>query len=78
MMSNKCCVPSYCASDKIKFGIPKNYHDIWEKAIGILFNMYSKVCEEHFKSSNIVSTYVSRERSNQISVCFNRIEKVCS
>ncbi|CAI6348943.1 unnamed protein product [Macrosiphum euphorbiae] len=78
MVSNKCCVPGCCDSAKTKFGIPKNCHDIWEKATGISLNRQSRVCEKHFRPSDIVSTWVSGEGSNQISVCSTRIEKVCS
>ncbi|KAF0710004.1 bromodomain-containing protein DDB G0270170-like [Aphis craccivora] len=59
----------HCDSAKTKFGIPKNCHYIWEKAIGISLNRHSRVCVKHFRPSDIVSTWVSGEGSNQISVC---------
>ncbi|VVC29794.1 SLED domain,Zinc finger, C2CH-type,Sterile alpha motif/pointed domain,Mbt repeat [Cinara cedri] len=73
MMSNKSCVPGCCDSAKTKFGISKNVHVIWKKVKGFSLNRHSKVCEKHFKPSDIVSTRDSGEGNNQISIGLRKL-----
>lgn len=69
MVSNKCCVPGCSQSAASKFGVPKNAHDIWENIIGCPLNRNSRVCANHFKPSDITSTWESGNGSSKISVC---------
>jgi len=69
MVSNKCCVPGCSESAASKFGVPQNMMSVWENIIGCPLNRNSRVCANHFKPSDITSTWESGNGSSQISVC---------
>lgn len=68
MVSNKCCVPGCRQSSKTKFGVPRQYRDSWEKALNITLNRNSRVCAKHFKTHDVIDTWVSGEGLNKYSV----------
>lgn len=69
MVSKKCCVPGCGESAASKFGVPKNLYSVWDSIIGCPLNRTSRVCANHFKPSDIISTWASGEGSSHISVC---------
>ncbi|KAL5232771.1 hypothetical protein ACI65C_012948 [Semiaphis heraclei] len=73
MVSNKtCCVPGCSKSAASKFGVPQNMMSIWENIIGCPLNRNSRVCANHFKPSDITSTWESGNGSSQISICLRK------
>jgi hypothetical protein len=73
MVSKKCCVPGGSQSATYKFGVPKNMINVWENIIRCPLNRNSRVCANHFKPSDITSSWESGNGSSQISVCPNKI-----
>jgi len=69
MVSNKCCVPGCSKSAASKFGVTQNMMNVCENIIGCHLNTNSRVCANHFKPSDITSTWESGNGSSQISVC---------
>ena len=54
----RCCVPN-CNSFGSTFGIPKNAYDLWQNALCIDLKPNYRVCELHFKTDDIIRTWVS-------------------
>lgn len=72
-MPFNCCVPNcefkYFKSNTL-FGLPKDngIKDQWEKVLGISFKKSHRVCDAHFKDSDIVSHWESGEGLNKYTV----------
>lgn len=69
MVSNKCCAPRRNQSAASRFGVTRDTFSVWNKIIGCSLNRNSRVCANHFKPSDIISTWESGNGSSQISVC---------
>jgi len=62
----RCCVPN-CIGNGSTFGIPKNAINLWQNALGIELKSNYRVCEVHFKTDDIIKTWVSGQSQFSVS-----------
>lgn len=69
----RCCVSKTHKISNTLFGIPvdPNLKRQWEEALGITLKKSFRVCETHFKQSDVINTWESGKGENKYTVFIN-------